>query len=94
MFSIDPEVRRTQRAVLLMVSATAFANALMLSSANVALPDIAGDLAIDAVLLNWIPLAFLTAAAKTSLALKASDSFPLNPSNALTSRGNGTRGSV
>ena len=63
MFSIDPEVRRTQRAVLLMVSATAFANALMLSSANVALPDIAGDLAIDAVLLNWIPLAFLTAAA-------------------------------
>jgi MFS family permease len=63
MYSSEAQERRMQRAVMLMVSTTAFANALMLSAANVALPDIARELRIDAVLLNWIPLAYLTAGA-------------------------------
>ncbi|MDA0822398.1 MAG: MFS transporter [Proteobacteria bacterium] len=63
MYSSEAQERRMQRAVMLMVSATAFANALMLSAANVALPDIARELKVDAVLLNWIPLAYLTAGA-------------------------------
>ena len=52
-----------QRRVIIMVGANAFASALLISTVNVALPAIAADLAIDATLLNWIPLIFLTASA-------------------------------
>ena len=52
-----------QRRVIIMVGANAFASALLISTVNVALPAIAADLAIDATLLNWVPLIFLTASA-------------------------------
>ena len=52
-----------QRRVMAMVGANAFANALLVSTVNIALPAIATDLAIDATLLNWIPLIFLAASA-------------------------------
>ena len=52
-----------QRRVIAMVGANAFASALLISTVNVALPAIAADLTIDATLLNWVPLIFLTASA-------------------------------
>lgn len=52
-----------QRAVLLMVLLNAFTTPLMLSATNVALPAIAEDLQLDAVLLSWIPMAYLMASA-------------------------------
>ncbi|MFB3090056.1 MAG: MFS transporter, partial [Gammaproteobacteria bacterium] len=52
-----------QRAALVMVLLNAFTTPLMLSAANVALPAIAEDLKLDAVMLGWIPMAFLMASA-------------------------------
>ncbi len=52
-----------QQAVLVMVLLNAFTTPLMLSATNVALPTIAEDLNLDAVLLGWIPMAFLMASA-------------------------------
>ncbi len=52
-----------QRAVLWMVLLNAFTTPLMLSAANVALPGIAEDLHLNAVMLGWIPMAFLMASA-------------------------------
>lgn len=52
-----------QRATLLMVLVNAFSTPLMLSAVNVGLPSIAEALAIDAVLLAWVPLAYLLASA-------------------------------
>ncbi len=52
-----------QRRVMAMIGANAFASALLISTVNIALPAIASDLAIDATLLNWIPLIFLAASA-------------------------------
>lgn len=63
----DPAAR-TRRAALLMVVANSFGTALMLSSVTVALPSIARDLALDALLLAWVPLVYLMASAATVLA--------------------------
>lgn len=49
------------RVLLLMILINAFATPLMLSSANVALPAIARDLSLDAVMLAWVPMAYLMA---------------------------------
>ncbi len=57
------EDRRLQRTILTMVLLGAFATPLMLSSTNVALPRIAEDLGLDAVLLSWVPMAYLMASA-------------------------------
>ncbi|MEX0741029.1 MAG: MFS transporter [Pseudohongiella sp.] len=50
-----------RRVLLLMILLNAFATPLMLSSANVALPSIARDLGLDAVILAWVPMAYLMA---------------------------------
>ncbi|MEX2335122.1 MAG: hypothetical protein WD600_12745, partial [Pseudohongiella sp.] len=50
-----------RRVLLLMILLNAFATPLMLSSANVALPSIARDLSLDAVILAWVPMAYLMA---------------------------------
>jgi len=50
------------RAAIAMVMINAVATPLMLSSVNVALPAIARALALDAVTLTWVPLAYLVAA--------------------------------
>jgi EmrB/QacA subfamily drug resistance transporter len=52
-----------QRAALLMVLLNGFSMPMMLSAVNVALPSIADELAMDAVLLSWIPMAYLMASA-------------------------------
>ncbi len=52
-----------QRITLIMVLLNAFTTPLMLSAVNVALPSIAMDLSMDAVLLSWIPMAYLMASA-------------------------------
>jgi EmrB/QacA subfamily drug resistance transporter len=52
-----------QRLTLAMVLLNAFTTPLMLSSVNVALPSIATDLSMNAVLLSWIPMAYLMAGA-------------------------------
>lgn len=52
-----------QRAALGMVLLNAFTTPMMLSAANVALPAIARDLKIHAVLLSWVPMAYLMASA-------------------------------
>jgi len=52
-----------QQAALVMVLLNAFTTPLMLSATNVALPAIAEDLKLDAVVLGWIPMAFLMASA-------------------------------
>jgi len=54
---------RIRNAALVMVLLNAFATPLMLSAANVALPEIAKDLNIHAVMLSWIPMAYLMASA-------------------------------
>lgn len=52
-----------QQATLMMVLLNAFTTPLMLSATNVALPEIAKDLSLDAVVLGWVPMAFLMASA-------------------------------
>jgi EmrB/QacA subfamily drug resistance transporter len=52
-----------QRAALSMVWLSAFSTPLMLSATNVALPSIARDLHLNAVVLSWVPLAYLLASA-------------------------------
>ena len=54
---------RERKAAVIMVVLSAFSTPMMLSAANVALPSIARDLHIDAVLLSWVPMAFLMAGA-------------------------------
>ena len=58
-----PEKASLQRAALMMVLLNAFTTPMMLSAVNVALPSIAIDLKIDAVVISWIPMAFLMASA-------------------------------
>ena len=60
--------KELQRAVLVMVLLNAFSTSLMLSAANVALPTIAADLSLDAVVLSWVPMAYLMASAMFVLA--------------------------
>jgi EmrB/QacA subfamily drug resistance transporter len=57
------ENKSVQQAALIMVLLNAFTTPLMLSATNVALPRIAEDLNLDAVMLGWIPMAFLMASA-------------------------------
>lgn len=52
-----------QKAVLTMVLLNALSVPIMLSSVNVALPAIAEDLQLSAIILSWIPTAFLMASA-------------------------------
>jgi EmrB/QacA subfamily drug resistance transporter len=52
-----------QRATLAMVLLNCFTTPLMLSAANVALPAIARDLKLHAVMLSWVPMAYLMASA-------------------------------
>lgn len=52
-----------QRTALAMVLLNCFTTPLMLSAANVALPAIARDLRLNAVMLSWVPMAFLMASA-------------------------------
>jgi EmrB/QacA subfamily drug resistance transporter len=52
-----------QRTALAMVLLNCFTTPLMLSAANVALPAIARDLRLNAVMLSWVPMAYLMASA-------------------------------
>jgi len=52
-----------QRITLTMVLLNAFTTPLMLSAVNVALSSIATDLSMNAVLLSWVPMAYLMASA-------------------------------
>ena len=49
------------RVTLLMVVLNSVGTAMMLTGVNVALPSIARDLKIDAVVLTWIPMSYLMA---------------------------------
>ena len=53
----------TQRITLVMILLNAFATPMMLSAVNVSIPFIADDLSVNAVLLCWIPMAYLMASA-------------------------------
>ncbi|MFH1130591.1 MAG: MFS transporter [Pseudomonadota bacterium] len=55
--------RTTRRAALIVATLTSFLGPFMGSSVNVALPSIGHDFALSAVLLGWINMAFLLAAA-------------------------------
>jgi len=57
------KLNKLQRAALAMVLLNAFTTPLMLSAVNVALPAIADDLRLDAVMLSWVPMAYLMASA-------------------------------
>lgn len=61
--SLNTEDNSLQRTALIMVLLNAFTTPLMLSAVNVALPAIAEDLKLHAVMLSWIPMAFLMASA-------------------------------
>ena len=52
-----------QSITLIMILLNAFATPVMLSAVNVAIPFIANDLSLSAVLLCWIPMAYLMASA-------------------------------
>ncbi len=52
-----------QKKTLTMVLVNAFTTPLMLSAVNVALPSIATDLSMSAVMLSWVPMAYLMASA-------------------------------
>lgn len=54
---------RQRQLALFMVLLNAFSTPLMLSAANVALPTIAQSLQMTAVMLSWVPMAFLMASA-------------------------------
>jgi EmrB/QacA subfamily drug resistance transporter len=55
--------KSTGRIALILVCTTSFITPLMLSGVNVAIPAIAADFHADAVLLSWIPTAYLLATA-------------------------------
>ena len=59
----------TRRAAIVMISLSAVATAMMLSTVNVALPSIARALHIDAMTLSWVPMAYLLASAACVLSL-------------------------
>ncbi len=60
---LDVATAGANRAAVLMVMLNSIATAMMLSAVNVALPEIADALAIDAVTLSWIPMSYLMASA-------------------------------
>lgn len=59
----------TRRAAIVMIMLSSVATAMMLSTVNVALPFIASALNIDAVMLSWVPMAYLLASAACVLTL-------------------------
>jgi EmrB/QacA subfamily drug resistance transporter len=59
----------TRRAAVVMIMLSSVATAMMLSTVNVALPSIASALDIDAVMLSWVPMAYLLASAACVLSL-------------------------
>ncbi|MGB1882977.1 MAG: MFS transporter, partial [Gammaproteobacteria bacterium] len=61
----DPEQisDSTRRAATVMVVLNSISTAMMLTGVNVALPEIARALEIDAVGISWIPMAYLMASA-------------------------------
>lgn len=59
---------RTRRATIVMVMLNSISTAMMLTAVNVALPDVARDLGVDAVALSWIPMSYLMAGAACALA--------------------------
>lgn len=59
--TLSQQASARQRVLLLMILLNAFATPLMLSSANVALPSIARDLSMDAVILALVPMVYLMA---------------------------------
>lgn len=63
MAEIEQEQQFLQRAALGMVLLNAFTTPMMLSAVNVALPAIARDMNINAVMLSWVPMAYLMASA-------------------------------
>jgi EmrB/QacA subfamily drug resistance transporter len=63
-----PETDRgTQRAALIVATLTSFLGPFMGSSVNVALPSMGQDFGMSAVLLGWVNMAFLLAAAPFSI---------------------------
>lgn len=62
---VEPDSREESRRLqtLAMVLISAFGTPLMLSSVNVALPTLARALALDAVVLAWVPFAYLLGSA-------------------------------
>ena len=59
----EQSANSAQNITLIMVLLNAFTTPLMLSAVNVALPSIAKDLSMNAVLLSWVPMAYLMASA-------------------------------
>jgi EmrB/QacA subfamily drug resistance transporter len=59
----DVSARRTERLGLLVATLSSFLTPFMGASANVALPSIGRELALDAVALSWVASSFLLAAA-------------------------------
>lgn len=59
----DNNVLQMRHWLLIMVLISGFTMPLMLSASNVALPAIATDLQLDAVLMSWIPMIYLMASA-------------------------------
>lgn len=57
-----------RRAATIMVMLNSISTAMMLTGVNVALPDVARDLRVDAVMLTWIPMSYLLASAAFTLA--------------------------
>ncbi|MEX2482613.1 MAG: MFS transporter [Gammaproteobacteria bacterium] len=57
-----------RRAATIMVMLNSISTAMMLTGVNVALPDVARDLHVDAVMLTWIPMSYLLASAAFTLA--------------------------
>ncbi len=62
---VDEGLRRT---IIVMVLLNSVSTAMMLTGVNVALPDVARDLHVDAVSLSWIPMSYLMASAAFVLA--------------------------
>ncbi|MGR8947834.1 MAG: MFS transporter [Gammaproteobacteria bacterium] len=61
--TLQIELRRKRLAVMTMVLLSSFSMPMMLSAVNVALPSIAESLSLDAVMLAWVPMAYLMASA-------------------------------
>ncbi len=59
----DTNTNFQTRITLVMVLINAFTTPLMLSAVNVALPHIANSLNLDAVVISWVPMAYLMASA-------------------------------
>lgn len=63
----DRSDRSTRRPALLVATLANFLTPFMGSSVNIALPSIGAEFAVDAIVLSWIPTAFLLAAAMVAV---------------------------